>query len=332
VKLYKALRWGMLAPGLIANQIASDFQLAGIQIQAAGSRNIASAQAFAEKWSIPTAHGSYEELVADPAVDIIYISSPQTFHAPHALLALEAGKHVLVEKPFTINAKETAQLIEAARRNHVFLMEAMWTRFLPSMQRVMELVRSGAIGEVRTLIADHDQYLPASKVARLHSPELGGGSILDLGVYVISFASSLFGKPTNITARGVIDSDGLDEAASMIFEYEGGAQALLHSSMMAAGPVTASVIGTKGRIEMEHSFYEHCAFTVYDNDEKVIERYEGKIEGRGMQFQGLEVERQIAASQLESQVMSLAESLEILETMDEVRRQIGVKYPSELGI
>ena len=326
----KVLRWGMLAPGLIANQIASDFQLAGITIQAVGSRSLESAQAFAKKWSIPTAHGSYEALLADPEVDIIYISSPQTFHAPHALLAIQAGKHVLLEKPFTINAAEAELLIAAAKQNQVFLMEAMWTRFLPSMQRVMQLVASGAIGEVRTLIADHDQYLPASKVPRLHLPELGGGSLLDLGVYVVSMASSLFGAPKTVTARGVIDGDGLDEAVAMIFDYQSGAQSLLHSGMMAAGPVTASILGTEGRIEMEHSFYEQCAFTVYNNNDELIERYETKIEGRGMQFQGLEVERQIAAGQLESQAMSLAESLQVLKTMDEVRLQIGVKYPSEL--
>ena len=325
----QTIRWGFLAPGGIAQVIANDFKLNGLHIEAVASRSLEKAQAFASKWSIPKAYGSYLELVADPNVDVIYISSVHNLHLEHALLAINAGKSVLIEKPFTLNAKQAQQIIDAATAKGVFAMEAMWTRFLPNHIRLFEILKADTIGQIRALIADHDQYLPESIAPRLHQPELGGGSIIDVGVYPISLASRVFGPPERILASASLDGQGLDKSTAMIFDYEGGAKALLHSSIEVAGPVRASIIGTRGRIEMHKSFYENSAFEVFDNHDRVIERFEAKIIGRGMHYQALEVEQQVRAGNLVSPIMSLTETLEIMKTMDGVRAQIGVRYPGE---
>jgi predicted dehydrogenase len=321
------LRWGLLGPGGISVQILNDFRLAGIRIDAVGSRSLERAKAYATEHSVDRAYGSYQELVEDPELDVIYISTPSNFHCENALQAINAGKHVLVEKPFTLNAAQATQIAEAARKNKVFAMEAMWTRFLPNHKRLFEIIESGVIGKPLHLIADHDQYLPESRVPRLYDPAQGGGSLLDLGVYPVSLAHRIFGIPERILASSVLSSNNLDQATSAIFEYSGGRQALTHCSVAVAGPVTASIMFEAGRIEMRKSFYEHSSFDVFDLSDGVIDSYAGNIEGRGMQYQALEVERCISAGLLESPIMSLDESIEIMHVLDEIRSQTGIKYP-----
>ncbi|MFM5904980.1 MAG: Gfo/Idh/MocA family protein [Micrococcales bacterium] len=323
------IRWGILAPGGIAHLQASDMLAAGLHLQAVAARDLNRAQTFADQYQIPTAYGSYQELANDPSVDVIYIASTQNFHLEHALLCINAGKHVLLEKPFTLNAAQAKRVVQAARAKKVFAMEAMWSRFLPSMRAAVEVVRQGTIGDVTMLIADHNQYLPISVAPRLHDPMLGGGSIIDLGIYPVSFAFHLLGKPNQVTASGRLNPDGLDLHTGMIFGYESGQQALLASGIDSAGPVTAEILGTDGRIAMERSFYEQCAFTVYDSENNIVERYETKVQGRGMQYQAIEVETCIKAGKLESEIMPLSETVEIMETMDEIRAQIGVRFPNE---
>ena len=321
------LRWGFLSAGGIATSVADDFQIAGITIQAVGARDLAKANKFADRFGIPNRHQGYEDLVNDPEVDVVYISTPHPWHHQHALLALSAGKHVLLEKPFTINAREAQEIKELAAAKNLFVLEAMWTRFLPSMDEIFEVINSGVLGEIRLITADHSQYLP--HVPRLWEPELGGGALLDLGIYPVSFAIRVLGLPQDMIAKATLTGQKVDETTSIIFEYANGAQATLTTCMSAAGPVTAVVTGTFGRIEIDKSFYNQTSFRVYNQGGEVIASYDKKIEGVGRQYQGLHLEKCVAAGLLESPILSVTESVEIMKVMDALRAQIGVKYPTE---
>ncbi|MEN9325323.1 MAG: hypothetical protein RL414_1077, partial [Actinomycetota bacterium] len=299
--LQTPLRWGFMGTGRIAYIVARDFGIAGLKIQAVGSRNIDTAQELGEEFGIDDVHGSYEALVANPNVDIVYISTLNHVHADNALLAINAGKHVLLEKPFTMDADEARELQAAAKAKGVFLMEAMWTRFLPSMDAIMKAIDDGLIGTPNHIIADHSQYLPAEVSERMWKLEHGGGALLDLGIYPISFAARILGIPDEVVATGRIAFEGVDEAVSIILNYDDGAQASLTTSMTVAGPVTAVVMGEKGTIEVDRTFYAQTTFTVYDNDRNVLLRYDkAPAEGTGRQFQAIEVERCVKAGLLES--------------------------------
>jgi predicted dehydrogenase len=321
------LRWGFLSAGGIATAVADDFRIAGITIQAVGARDLAKANEFADKFRIPNRHQGYEALVNDPEVDVVYVSTPHPWHHQHTLLALNAGKHVLLEKPFTINAREAQEIKELATAKGLFVLEAMWSRFLPSMDAIFEVINSGILGEIKLVTADHSQYLP--HVPRLWEPELGGGALLDLGIYPVSFAVRVLGFPKAFAAKATLTSDRVDETTSLIFEYEGGAQASLTTCMSAAGPVTATVVGTFGRIEIDKSFYNQTSFRVYNQGGEIIQSYDEKIQGIGRQYQGLHLEKCVAEGLLESPVLSVTESVEIMKLMDAIRAEIGVKYPTE---
>ncbi len=322
-----ALRWGFLSAGGIATAVADDFRIAGINIHAVGARDLLKANEFADKFGISNRHQGYEALVNDPEIDAVYISTPHPWHHRHALLALNAGKHVLLEKPFTINAREAQEIKELAAAKKLFVQEAMWTRFLPSMDAIFQVINSGILGEIKLVTADHSQYLP--HVARLWEPELGGGALLDLGIYPVSFAIRVLGFPERVTAKATLTGQKVDETTSLIFEYANGAQAALTACMSAAGPVTASVVGTFGRIEIDGAFYNQTSFKVLNQGGEVIQSYNEKIKGIGRQYQGLHLEKCVAEGLLESPIMSVTESVAIMKVMDSLRAQIGVKYPTE---
>ena len=322
-------RWGILGTGFIAGLQTPDLVDNGSVVQAVGSRTMASAAEFAVRFQIPTSHGSYEDLVADPDVDVVYISTPHPFHHENALLALDAGKHVLIEKPFAMNAWQAREIVELAETKGLIALEAMWTRYLPHMVRIRELIRSGALGEVRTVIADHNQNLPKDPAHRLNDPALGGGALLDLGIYPVSFAFDVFGAPTGIRAAASMTETGVDRQTAMIFEYDGGQQAVLHCALDTAGPNQASIIGTEGRIEIPSVWYTPSAFTRYDADGNVVERFDEPVTGRGMQYQAQEMERLIAAGSMATDILPPRQSVQVMEAMDEVRRQIGLAYASD---
>ena len=321
------LRWGFLGTGWIAQTVAEDFEIAGIPIRAVGARDISNADIFAERFNVPNRHQGYESLVNDPEVDIIYVTTIHPLHHKHAMLALNAGKHVLVEKPFTINAREAKEIADLARAKNLFAMEAMWSRFLPSMDAIFEVINSGQLGDIQAVIADHSQYLP--HVARLTEPELGGGALLDLGIYPISFAHRILGAPQSITAKATLTDKKVDSMTSMIFEYQSGAHATLTTCSVAAGPVTASVLGTEGRIEIDRDFYGQTSFKVIDKRGEITDSYNHKILGNGRQYQALHAQKCIASGLISSPVMSIEETVEIMEVMDAVRSQTGVRYPTE---
>lgn len=323
------IRWGILGTGGIAHAQTSDLLAHGHTVTAVGSRSLASAEAFAGEFGIRTAHGSYEELVADPEVDAVYVATPHPFHAPNATLALEAGKHVLVEKPFTLNAAEARGLVDLAESRGLVVLEAMWTRFLPHMARIREIIAAGTIGEVRTLLADHNQLLPSDPLHRLNNPELGGGALLDLGIYPVSFAFDLLGTPTEVLAHAAKTATGVDRQTAIILGFSGGRQAVLHAALDARGPNRAVVIGTRGRIELDAVWYNPTPVTVYDERGAALERYDEPVVGRGMQFQAAELERLVAAGLTAGERLPPAETVRIMDVLDEVRRQIGLVYPGE---
>lgn len=323
------LRWGILGPGGIAQAFANDLVLTGLTVQAVGSRRADTASAFAEKYGVPNVHTSYEALVADPEVDAIYIATPHPFHAEQALLALDAGKHVLVEKPFTLNQAEAEAVIARADERGLVVLEAMWTRFLPHMARIREILAEGTLGELRSIVADHTQHLPSDPAHRINALELGGGALLDLGIYPVSFVNSVFGPPSAITASATFRETGADATVATIFTYGDDRIATTLSASNAHGPNVASIIGSEGRIDIDAVWYTPTSFTVYNNADEVLETYTSNVVGRGMQFQAMELERLVAEGLAESELLPRAETVSIMGTLDDIRRQIDLVYPGE---
>ncbi len=322
-------RWGILATGLIARLFTSDLLRLGHKVTAVGSRSHQAASSFAAEFGIAKAHGSYEALVSDPDVDVVYIATPHPLHAPNAIAALEAGKHVLVEKPFTINAAEAQQVMDVAQRKGLLALEAMWTRFLPHMVRIREILASGTLGEIRSVVADHTQDLPDDPTHRLNALDLGGGALLDLGIYPISFAWDILGAPKFIQAAARLKATGADAEVATLFRHGGDAVSLTLSISDAAGPNTATIIGTEGRIDISTVWYQPTNFLVYDSKGKVLEEYTSAVIGRGMQYEAAEVERLIVSGRLISAILPPQETVAIMGTLDAIRAQIGLRYPSE---
>jgi predicted dehydrogenase len=318
-----------MGTGGIAHAFATDLALLpDARIVAVGSRTQASADAFADRFDIPRRHASYADLASDPDVDAVYVATPHPDHHRSAQLAIQAGKATLVEKPFTVNAFEALDLISEARTRQTFLMEAMWTRFLPHVVRIREIIGSGRIGEVRSLTADFGSWSPPDPTHRSYDPELGGGALLDLGIYPVSFASMLFGTPTSVLAASHPAFTGVDAQTSVILAYAGGQQAVLLTSLEARTSNRASINGTRARIEIDADFFAPTTFRVIDLDGRE-EPYDVPHEGRGLRHQAAEVGRCLAASLTESPVLPLSETLAVMETLDAIRRQIGLTYPSE---
>ncbi|PVE90970.1 Gfo/Idh/MocA family oxidoreductase [Microbacterium sp. TPD7012] len=323
------LRWGILATGGIAASFASDLRTAGLDLVAVGSRSQESADAFASRFDIPHAHPSYEALASDPDVDIVYVSTPHPMHHENARLLLEHGKHVIAEKAFTLNRAEAEDLQRLAAEKGLLVTEAMWTRYLPHMIRIREIIAEGTLGEIRAVTADHTQLLPSDPAHRLNALELGGGALLDLGIYPISFVHDILGAPTTIRAVGRLIETGADAEVATVMTHEGGAISTTLSSSRAAGPNTASIVGTAARIDIDHVWYAPTSFRVVLPDGTVHEEYASDIEGRGMQFEALAAERLVAEGNIAGDLLPISETVAIMGTLDEIRSQIGVRYPHE---
>lgn len=323
------VRWGILATGRIADMFTRDLIQHGHRVTAVGSRSLDNAQRFADEFDIPNAHGSYDDLVADPEVDAIYIATPHIFHADNARAALEHGKHLLVEKAFTINAAEAREVVALARDRGLVVVEAMWTRFLPHMAYVRQVIADGTIGEVRSLQAEHGQRLPTDPAHRLNAPDLGGGALLDLGVYPLSFAHDILGPPTEIMTTGTLGPTGVDAEVATMLRHDGDRISTSYSTLRSRSRNTAQVLGTAGRIEIGSVWYTPATVAVYDAESQLIDTYDKPASGRGMQYQATEVERLIDAGEIESPLMSLDDSVAVMETMDQIRAVLGVRYPTE---
>jgi predicted dehydrogenase len=325
----REFRWGILASGGIAQAFARDLSYFNNHIVAAvGSRSQESADAFAAEFPGCIAYSSYEALVADPSLDAIYVASPHPYHVSNTVLALNAGKPVLCEKPFTINAAEAREMKAAADANGVALMEAMWARFLPHMHKVREILASGILGQIWAVEADHGQRLSDYANPRHWEPSLGGGALLDLGIYPISFAHMVLGVPNKISASATFTDKGVDASSSVIFDYKDGAQAILTSNMMVSTPCRATICGTLGKIEIDRTFYNPASVRVIMHDGTTTE-YPSDYKGHGLREQAAEFERVVRNGEKSSSILTPDESILIMESLDEVRRQIGLIYPSE---
>ena len=314
----RVLRWGIIGTGGIARTFARDVALTGVGVVAAvGSRTPSSADAFASEHSIASSYGSYEQLVNDSDVDVVYVATPHPMHYDNASLALEHGKPVLVEKAFTMSSDEARRLVANAREKRLFLMEAMWTRCLPNMIEIRAVIARGELGRIVSVEADHGQWFATDPEFRLFNPALGGGAMLDLGVYPVSFASMVLGAPSRVAALTQPAFTGVDGSVAMVFGYESGAQAVLSCTSGAKTPTRASISGTDARIEIGGSFYAPGPFTLMarNGDERT---FEFTSVGRGLHYEAAEVARCIEEGLLESPMMPLDETISIMETMERV--------------
>lgn len=363
------IRWGILGTGSIARLFARDLvDLPDAELVAVGSRNRERAEAFGRELGVLHRLGSYTELVGHPQVDVVYVATPASAHRENILLGLEAGKAVLCEKPFTVDAGQAREVVAVARRQGRFLMEAMWTRFVPATVRLRELLAAGAIGDVRCLIADLGRSADVRSKGRLLSPELGGGALLQSGIYLVSLASMIFGSPDRVRSLADAGATGVDEQAGVLLGYPGGKLALLFCSIGARTPREATVVGTAGQVRIHPPVSCPSSLTLRSRSDPFLgsglrqrmmqygkrsrlvrrlrERYtrlgerfvhdirtrviRAPVIGEGLWYQAAEVMQCLRAGRTESTIMPLDESVAIMETVDAVRSQWDV--PSHDGL
>ena len=326
----KTINWGIMGCGKIAGAFAGDLSLTeNGRLKAVASRAGQKAIEFAEKHNAEKAYGSYEQLVDDPDIDVVYVATPHPFHVDNALLAIEAGKHVLCEKPITINAKQLRRLMAAAEKQGVFLMEGMWTRFFPASVQVRQWIQQGQIGQVLGLEADFGVKFNAGPEHRIYNPHLGGGALLDLGIYPVSFASMIYGaQPEKITSTVHFCETGVDDQAVLAFQYDQGATAALAFSSRVIFKQEARIYGTEGMITIHENFYRPHRLTLQRSDNNPIATLL-EHPGHGFWFEADHVAACLDKNMLESDIMPLDESLRIMETMDTIRCQWGLRYPEE---
>ncbi|MBO1333207.1 Gfo/Idh/MocA family protein [Streptomyces sp. VRA16 Mangrove soil] len=327
------VRWGILSTGGIAASFTADLlDLPDAEVVAVASRSDASAKAFAERFGIPRAYGDWASLAADEGVDVVYVATPHAAHRQAAGLCLEAGRAVLCEKAFTLNAREAQELVSLARAKGLFLMEAMWMYCNPLVRRLKALVDDGAVGEVRTVQADFGLAGPFPPSHRLRDPAQGGGALLDLGVYPVSFAHLLLGEPEQVTASAQLSPEGVDLQTGMLLSWANGARALLHCAINAGTGVAASVTGSAGRIDVPGGFFYPERFVLH-RDGREPEVFTAAPEDGprdSMRHEALEVMGRLRAGDTESPLVPLDGSLGVMRTLDRVREVIGVRYPGEV--
>ena len=323
------VRLGILGTGNMAHEFARGLQHAGnIELTAVGSRGQESADRFAREFAVPKPYSDYAALAADPDLDLVYVSTPHSCHVENSLMCLDAGKAVICEKPFAINAAETRLMIDKARAERLFLMEAMWSRYLPSIIKLRELLADKIIGNVQLMIAG-GAFMPAfDPDAYLFRPDLGGGVLLDAGVYLVSMASMVFGTPDRILAAGSIAESGIDDHEAILLQHDNGAIASLYVSLRASSSPDITLLGDRGRIYVHAPVFAPPKLTVSISgaEDEILSL---PFAGNGYQFEAEEAAKCIMAGQTESTAMPLDETLAIMQTMDEIRRQFGLKYPME---
>jgi len=364
----KTIQWGILGTGNIAAQFAQGLQaVPDARLLAVGSRRQDTANEFSHAFGVSRAYESYEDLVNDPDVDVVYVATPHVLHKEHCVLSLEAGKAVLCEKPFTLNAQEACAVVELARMKNVFCMEGMWMRFIPLMRKIMEIIQEGVIGEVRMVTADFGLPLEFNPTNRSFNLALGGGSFLDLGVYGMSLAYQLLGFPSAITGELILGQTGVDEQAGVLLKYPKGQMAVLYSSLQTHTPLEAHIMGTHGSIRIHAPFFSphRATLTKFSRISSSPKEYGGGLvsaikrlplikscyqrfssllaplvagnqktlvqtfNGNGYNYEAAEVTRCLQQGEKESPIMPLQDTLHVLELMDSVRRQANLTYPQE---
>ena len=321
------IRWGIASTGNISNSMATALaSIDGAEIVAVGSRSQASADVFAAQHSIAHAYPSHDELCADPNVDVIYIGSPHQEHLPMTLSALAAGKHVLCEKAFALNTSEAQQMVDAARLADRFLMEAMWSWFMPGWHELRRRIADGAIGDVVSLDANFCLSIPDPD-GRHRRIDMGGGALLDLGIYPLSIARFLLGEPTEVRALGRLTAGGVDAAVAGSLLHDNGAVSTFSSSLDGESDLSARIVGTTGRVTIDAPFWFPTSFTItVDGNSETV-----NTPNRGLAHEAEHTMECTRAGRTESDIQTWAATLSNMELMDEIRRQVGVFYPSETG-
>jgi predicted dehydrogenase len=320
------IRWGIVGPGRIAENVIEDFAVVdGARAMAVASRSLDRAQDFAGRHGLERAYGSYAELVADPDVDVLYVATPHPQHAAIALAAIRAGKALLVEKAFTATTAGATEVVDRARASGVFVMEAMWTRFQPAVVALRELIADGAIGEVRSVQADLGVARGFDPADRLFARELGGGALLDLGVYVVSFAQMVLGTPDTVTAVGSQFPTGVDAEASLLLGYADGRSAALLTSLRHALPGQARVFGTEGWIDVLPRFHHPQTIVLHRGDAEPETITRPQL-GGGYAHELIEVTQCLQAGRTESAVMPLADTLAVQDVLQQAAGQLGVHH------
>lgn len=322
------IKWGIVGAGNIAHSFSKDLALViGGELTAVASRDLDKARSFANEYGAPNAFGSYEELFTSDTVDVIYIATPHTTHAELSIAAMKAGKNVLCEKPVGVNKGEVEAMIKVAKENNVFFMEALWTRFNPTIKKVKELVDNGTIGDIGYLHADFAFYaLDRDENGRLLNPALAGGSLLDIGIYPIFLSYLMLGIPKDIKATANFYKTGVEVQISMIFNYEK-AQAILYSGLNSNSEMKAEIAGSKGSIFVHPRWHETSGYTLEINgDSSVVEV--GKV-GKGYTYEIEEVHKCLNAGKTESDLWSHQNSRDLIEIMDTVRSKTGIVFPFE---
>ncbi len=325
------LNWGVLGTGKITNRFAQALNNIPerARLLAIGSRNQDTADAFGEKYNIPRRYSSYEEVAADPEIDIVYIGTPGVYHLRDASMALNQGKHVLCEKAFTINAGQAKEMIDLAREKGLFLMEAMWTRFFPIHVRIRELLAEKAIGTVNGITINFLAKPPYDPTNRWYDLNLGGSVLLDTASYSISWASSLFGEPVAVTGLASFGETGVDEQTALVLRYAGNQLVSLMSSQISYDDKDAVLFGSTGKIVVHSPWYKPTKMTLY-REGKDPQEISLPLNGyNGYEWEALEVMDCVLAGKTESEIMPMDETLSIMQTMDAVREQWGHKFPFE---
>jgi predicted dehydrogenase len=328
------VRWGILATGGIAAAFTADLvDLPDAEVVAVASRTEASAKVFAERFGIPRAYGDWASLAGDADVDVVYVATPHAAHRAAAGMCLEAGRHVLCEKAFTLNEGEARELVALARRDGRFLMEAMWMYCNPLILRMKAMIDDGVIGEVRTVQADFGLAGPFPPSHRLRDPAQGGGALLDLGVYPVSFAHLLLGEPTDVLARATLSPEGVDLQTGALLSWENGALASLHCSLVGGTATSASVTGSAGRIDIPFGFFHPDHFVLHRDGHEPEKVVADPAHGprSSLRHEAAEVMRAVRAGETESPLVPLDGTLAVMRTLDAVRERIGVRYPGETG-
>lgn len=321
--------WGILACGNIARKFAQGLANApNARLLAVASRSQEKADAFGAEFGAERRYGSYQDLANDPDIDIVYIASPHTGHCEHSILCLDSGKAVLCEKPLAINAQQVERMIAAARRNDRFLMEAMWTRFLPMMNQVRAWLDEGAIGPLQALYADFGFRAGFNPEGRLFNLDLGGGSLLDVGIYPLALAVQLFGEPNRIQAMANLSPTGSDEFAMFNLGFANGAMAGLSSAVRATTPMEATIVGENGLIRLHRPFWKATLLTIEVQGKDAVTTAR-PFESTGYQYEAIAAMEAMEQGLLEHPLMPWGDSLILARTMDEIRGQIGVRYPGE---
>lgn len=321
----RKIKWGIVGLGNIAAQFAADLLLVeNAALTAVASRDISKAEQFAEKFGALRMYNSYDLIFQDKEVDIIYIATPHNSHAALSIKALENGKHVLCEKPMSLSYNDAERMIEASKKNNSFFMEAFWTRFIPSIQDILQKVNSGILGEVNYIKADFAFHGSETENKRLFDKELGGGALFDIGVYPLFLSYILLGNPKEIIAKAIKHKNDIDLQTSMILQYES-AQSVLHASIVSESDMKASISGSKGRIELNSPWFATEGYSLFINDEKEA-AFTLPTLGKGYAHEIIECQNCILNNQIESEFWSHQNSLDLSKIVEEIKNQIKLSF------